>query len=158
MQFGGYHVDRIIIALIVSLALLFATVTGVAKAASSSGDGDTTVTVGLVSKTSGLIPSVTLAWGSASETIVVKTKSAKGYRLTARAVNISGGIGVSLADVKVVLRKIHGTPRAYAGPNNTAGSTWRTDKYGDIYEIRVTVWQPIGSPVVTLAYSYEVIR
>jgi hypothetical protein len=150
-------VDRIIIALIVSLALLFATVTGVAKAASSSGDSDTTVTVGLVSKTSGLIPSVTLAWGSASETIVVKTNSAKGYRLTARAVRMTGGFGVSLADVKVELRKIYGTARCYA-VGSTAGSTWRTDKYGDIYEIRVSVWQPIGAPVVTLAYNYEVIR
>lgn len=125
--------------------------------AQDGSNSDTIVTVGLVSKTSGLIPQVKLAWGSASESIVVLTNSAKGYRLTARAVGLKGGVGISLADVKVELRKAYGTARAYA-VGSTAGSTGRTDKWGDVYEIRVSVWQPIGSPVVTLAYSYEVIR
>jgi hypothetical protein len=128
-----------------------------ALGAQGSGSSDTTVTVGLVSKTSGLIPQVELAWGSASESIVVLTNSAKGYRLTARAVSLKGGIGINLADVKVELRKVYGTARAYA-VGGSAGSTWRTDKWGDVYEIRVSVWQPFGSPVVTLAYNYEVIR
>ena len=149
--------DRLIVALAIALALLIATGTGVVRAANNSGDSDTTVTVGLVSKTSGLVPRVTLAWGSASETIVVQTNSSKGYRLVVRAVGLKNGIGVSLTDVKVELRKVYGATRSYAS-GSTAGSTGRTDKRGDVYELRVTVWQPIGSPVVTLAYSYEVTR
>jgi len=140
--------DRIIVALAIALALLFVSVTGVANAG-------TGVSVDVKTETRGFKPKVTLAWGNSSETIVIKTNASRGYTLRVRATSLTGGIGLSLADIRVEVRKITGTTSSFAS-GSTAGSTRRTDQAGDVYEVRVSTWQPFGSPIVDLAYDLRV--
>lgn len=111
----------------------------------------TNVDVKLVAKITGNVPSVTLAWGSATFPINVLTNAAKGYRVTVTPASMTGGIGVSLADVKVSISATSGCWTS----GKQFGRDRRTSEYGDTAWVTISVWQPIGSPKVGLVYKFE---
>ena len=114
---------------------------------------DSSVTVGLVAELNGKVPSVTLSWGSASFPITVKTNAGLGYRVVVRATNIINGFATTLSDVKVQVTKIQGTARCSAY-SNVANSSGMTTKWGDVYQVRVSVPLFLGSPTVKLSYEF----
>jgi len=115
----------------------------------SAGTGATTL---LTAEIDGKLSSATLAWGSASFPIAVKTNAALGYRVTVRAISIVNGFATTLKDVKVEVTKIHGTARSSA-TGNVACSSGRTDP-SDVYQVRVSVPLFLGSPTVKLSYDF----
>ncbi|CAB4189222.1 hypothetical protein UFOVP1189_16 [uncultured Caudovirales phage] len=107
----------------------------------------------LVAQIDGKLPSVTLAWGSASFPITVKTNAALGYRVTVRATSILNGFATTLKDVKVEVTKIRGVARSSA-TGSVACSTGKTTEQGDVYQVRVSVPLFLGSPMVKLSYDF----
>ena len=113
--------------------------------------GGTGVTVGEVSSITGNLPAATLNWGSVTFPVTVKTNAAKGYRLVVKATSLTNGIAVALSDVKITVQ----APSGCWSTGNSAGRDRRTGEFGDVIYVTVSVWQPVGSPKVTLSYVFE---
>lgn len=97
-----------------------------------------------------------LAWGSASIPLVVKTNATFGYTLTVNIKSLTGGIVIGAKDVSIALEPTS-TKGAVAaktiGQTATATSTLPTDKTGDVITVKLSTWQPIGSPRVAISYT-----
>jgi hypothetical protein len=123
---------------------------GVAIVSPSAVAANTSVTVGLVKELSGAQSAVTLDWGSYTFPVVLKTNGSESY-LTVRVTGLSNGIGVGASDVRISFS----APAAYSVSGNTVRRLHKTAKAGDVVYITVSVWQPIGSPRVSLSYIYK---
>ena len=125
-----------------------------ASAGDDNGTSDTTVNVRRVTQIVGNRSSVTLAWGSATFPITVKTNASGGYHVTVIPVSLTGGVGVSLANVKVSISGAKGCWRTA----REFGRETRTSASGDTAWVTISVWQPLGSPKVSLIYKLETFK
>ena len=118
-----------------------------AKTVPANGTG---VTVNLTKQMTGARPAVVLEWGSRTFGVTLKTNGSRS-RLTVTPVSLVGGVAISTKDVRISFS----APADYAIDGNTIRRDGKTAKAGDTLWITVSVWQPIGSPTVYLAYDYK---
>lgn len=97
-----------------------------------------------------------LAWGSASMPLVVKTNAAFGYTLTVNIKSLTGGVVISANDVSIALQTTLSkgvVTTKTIGRVASATSTLRTNETGDLINVKLSTWQPLGSPKVTISYT-----
>lgn len=108
--------------------------------------------VGLVAKVTGP-KSTVLSWGSGQIPLTVTTNASNGYKLTVKVTGVQNGIAIGVKDINITLKTSAGTGTTTSTPPiATASSTKRTSSTGDQITVRLSTWQPLGSPTVSISY------
>lgn len=139
------RVSRALVAPLLAAALL----SGAAPAASAA----TSTCVALVASVTGAT-STTLSWGSATIPLVVKTNAELGYRLAVTVVSVTNGTLIGIGDIGIGLTtSAAGGTVSSSPPTAVATSPVRTPSTGDTIKVRLSTWQPLGSPTVRISYT-----
>lgn len=108
--------------------------------------------VGVVATATGPTSTI-LSWGSGKIPLTVKTNAAKGYKLTVTVTGVKNGIVIGVKDINITLATSASTgANTSMPPVGTASATKRTSAMGDQITVKLSTWQPMGSPTVALRY------